>query len=177
MFQVSIIDHVRFSHESLEAACEAHAEAAARLGRLAFYFRVLLLLATAATATVGALAMTRGYRWQLAAAVLAALAFAMCTAYVAFDQRPRIYGHRASAARLWVVCEKYRALLAEIQEGAIDLSGLAARRAALLQEAAIIFEQIAPHDRHTFEIARRALKGRGAIPAAPAPPAANAATT
>lgn len=177
MFQVNIIDQVRFTHESLEAAWEAHAEAAVRLARLAFYLRVVILLATAAAATCAAMALTRGYAWQLTAAILAVIAFAACVVYVVFDQQPRIYGHRASAARLWMVCEKYRALLAEISEGAIDLPALSARRNALLQEAAIVFEQTAPHDRRTLEIARRALKGRAAMPTAPTPPAANAATT
>ena len=67
--------------------------------------------------------------------------------------------HRISAAKLWVVCEKYRALLAEMQEDAIDLPALQERRNALLNEAATVLEQAAPDDRYTYEIARDALSG------------------
>ena len=163
MFQVNIADHVRLSYESLEAACEAHTNAAARLSRLTLWFRGLTLAAAGAAAIVALMALQGQRGWQIAATFTAAAAFAMCGAYVGFDQQPRMHGHRASAARLWLVCEKYRALLAEMHDGLIDLPTLGARRNALLQEAATIFEQTAPADRYTFEIARRALKGYAAM--------------
>jgi len=48
------------------------------------------------------------------------------------------------SARLWVVCEKYRELVAEMHEGRLDLAMLRDRRHALLQEAAAVFEHVAP---------------------------------
>jgi hypothetical protein len=170
MFQVGVVDHVRLSCESLEAACEAHADAAARLTRFSTLFRLLTLAVIGIAAIIGTLAIDRSQRWEIAAAMVTAAAFVLCAAYVAFDQQPRIYGHRASAARLWMVCEKYRALLAEIEAGAVDLPGVGARRTTLVQEAAAIFEQTAPHDRYTFEIARRALRGRAVTPGTQVPP-------
>src|SRR5436190_1752376 len=55
MFQMDIAEHVRLSHQSLEDACRAHADAAARLTRLSSWFRVATLVATAvaAVAAVG----------------------------------------------------------------------------------------------------------------------------
>jgi hypothetical protein len=168
MFQMDIPSQVRLSYESLESAYEAHADAAARLSRLGSWFRLSTLATTAVAASTAALAVGGHYAWQIAAAVATAAAFGASAAYVWFNQQPRIYGHRASAARLWVVCEKYRSLLAELHEGAIDLPALRDRRNELLQEASRIFEQTAPDDRYTFDIAARALRGPAAAAAAPA---------
>ena len=63
-----------------------------------------------------------------------------------------------------MVCEKYRALIAEMHAGLLDLPAIHERRNALLQEAARVFEQTAPDDRYTFEIAKRALRGAAGPP-------------
>ena len=52
-----------------------------------------------------------------------------------------------------------------MQEGRLELAVLRDRRHALLQEAAAVFEHVAPADRYTFEIARRALGSRSGAPA------------
>ena len=98
--------------------------------------------------------------------VAAGAAFAICAAYVGFNQQPRIQGHLACSARLWLVCEKYRGLVAEMHGGLLDLPTLRDRRNALLQEAATVFERTAPADRDTFEIAQRALGPRSGMPVA-----------
>jgi SMODS and SLOG-associating 2TM effector domain family 4 len=158
MFDLDIDEYVRLSYESLEDACDAHAEAAARLSRLSAVFRALTLAAAGISAIVAALVAGLRPEWRVASAVAASLAFAACAAYVGFNQQPRIQGHRACSARLWLVCEKYRGLLAEMHEGHVDLATLRARRHALLEEASAVFEHAAPADRATFEIARRALR-------------------
>jgi hypothetical protein len=164
MFQMDIAEYVRLSYETLEDACQAHAEAAVKLSRLSSWFRVGTLAATGAAACVATVAATGRPGWALAAAITAAAAFAVCAAYVGFNQQPRIHGHRACSARLWLVCEKYRALLAEMHEGLLDLPTLRDRRNVLLQEASAVFEHAAPADRYTFEIARRALGARSGAP-------------
>jgi len=175
MFQMDISEHVRLSYQSLVDACDAHAEAAARLSRLSSWFRVATLLATAVAAGVALVARGAGPRWQLGSAIAAAAAFAVSAAYVGFNQQPRIQGHLACSARLWLVCEKYRGLLAEMHENLLDLPALRDRRNLLLQEAAQVFERTAPADRYTFEIARRALGARSGAPAVkPSAPAAAA---
>jgi len=166
MFQVDIAEYVRRSYDTLEDACQAHADAAVRLARWSSLFRVATLASTGIAASVAAVAATRP-GWQLAAAIAAGCAFAVCAAYVGFNQQPRIHGHRACSARLWLVCEKYRELLAEMQEGLLDLPALRERRNALLQEAAAVFEHVAPADRYTFEIARRSLGARSGAPVMP----------
>jgi hypothetical protein len=173
MFQLDIVEYVRLSYESLEAACEAHAEAAARLSRLTTWWRAATLAAVGIAAVLTAAVAGPRPGWRLAAAIVSAVAFAACAAYVGFDQQPRIRGHRACSARLWLVCEKYRGLIAEMHEGRIDLASLRDRRNALLQEAASVFEHAAPADRYTLEIARRSLRARSGSPVVP--PATDAA--
>lgn len=169
MFQMDVAQQVRLSYEGIESACEAHAKAAMRLTRVAFWLRCTVLALTGGAALASAMAMSGGHRWAIATAVLAAAAFALSAAYVGLNQQPRIHGHRASAARLWLICEQYRTLLAEMHEGLIDLPAMRDRRHALLQETAAVFEHTAPDDRQTLEIARRALRGAGGyVPPAPA---------
>lgn len=158
---MDIAQQVRLSYDGIEAACDAHAKAAIRLTRLTAWLRLAALAVAGCAAMTSAMAIDHGRRWEIGAAVAAAAAFAVFAAYVGFNQQPRIYGHRASAARLWLVCEKYRSLLAEMHEGLIDLPSMRERRHALLQETAAIFEHTAPDDRQTLEIARRALHGAG----------------
>jgi hypothetical protein len=172
MFQADISDYVRRSYDTLEDACQAHADAAVRLARYSVGFRLATLACTAIAAALAWVAAAGHPGWSLAAAVAAACAFAASAAYVGFNQQPRIHGHRACSARLWLVCEKYRELLVEMEAGRLDATVLRERRYGLLQEAATVFEHVAPADRYTFEIARRALGARSGAPVIPSAPAA-----
>ncbi|HEY2433925.1 MAG TPA: hypothetical protein VGI12_14715 [Vicinamibacterales bacterium] len=169
MFSTDITEYVRHSYDTLEEACVAHADAAVRVARWNTIFRVATLTTSGAAAAAAVAAATWRPSWFLASAIVAAAAFAACAAYVGFNQQPRVHGHRACSARLWVVCEQYRELLTEMQEGRIELEALRTRRHALLRDAAAVFEHVAPADRHTFEIARRALGSRSGAPMVPPP--------
>ena len=170
MFQMDVAQQVRLSYDGIETACDAHAKAAIRLIRVTAWLRLAALAIAGGAAMASAMAIDHGRHWEIGAAIAASAAFAAFAAYVGFNHQPRIYGHRASAARLWLVCEKYRTLLAEMHEGLVDLPATRERRHALLQETAAIFEHTAPDDRETLEIARRALHGAGGY----VPPAAAA---
>lgn len=159
MFQVNLVDHVRLSFASTLAAYEAHADAAANMAKWNSYAKLVLLSVSGLAAISGAIATQQGFGWQVATAILCACTFGTSAAYVSLNQQPLLYGHRVTAAKLWVICEKYRALLADMHEGMIDMSGMRERRTALINEAASILEQAAPDDRYTFEIARESLSG------------------
>jgi hypothetical protein len=161
VFQLSVVDHIRLSFGGVVTAYEGHAEAAARLARWGWYAKVITMTAVALAAVLSGVALYAGRGFQIAAAVAATAGLAACAGYVAFDPQPRIYGHRASAARLWVLCEKYRALLAEIHDELLDLQALKDRRAELLRDASAVLEHTSPDDRYSYEIARKALKGLG----------------
>jgi hypothetical protein len=157
MFQLSLVDHIRLSFGSIVGAYEGHTEAAARLARWAWYAKAGLLVLLGLTAAACIASVVRGGFYASAAAVLSAIAFAAGAAFVAIDPETRVYGHRTTAARLWLICEKYRALLTEIHDELIDLPTIAQRRDTLLKEASELFVQAPPADRATYEIARKAL--------------------
>ena len=159
MFQLSVIDHIRLSFGSAIAAFEGHADAAGRLSRMSWYAKLATLTLAAAAAVSSGLALQRGGAYLTVTVVLGVATLIAVAGYVAFDPQPRIYGHRASAARLWLVCEKFRALLAEAHDELLDLSGIKERRNTLLQEVASILEQGPPADRETYRITRDALAG------------------
>jgi hypothetical protein len=161
MFHLSLVDHIRLSFAGIVNAYEGHAAAAARLGRWAWYSKIAMLSLIGIAAVAAVIGDQRGGAFETVAAAAAAVAFVVCAAYIALDPEPRMYGHRASAARLWLVCEKYRALLTEVHDELIDAAEMTRRRDALLQEAAAVFEQATPADQQTYDIARRAFSGRG----------------
>jgi hypothetical protein len=159
MFELSIVDHIRFSFGSLVSACQGHAEAAARLTRWSWYGRAAVLVATGLAAACSLMAALSSGPVVFVAPTVGAIAFAVFAVHLAVDPERRAAGHRATAARLWLCCERCRALLAEIQDHAVDGSAIAARREALLKEVAEIFGQDPPADQATYDIAKTTLAG------------------
>jgi hypothetical protein len=161
MFQLSVVDHIRLSFATIAGAYESHAAAAGRLARWSWYAKLSLVALLAATVVLCFLALDRGRAFQIAAITLAAAAFVVYAVFVALDLESRIYGHRSSAARFWLLTERYRALLAEVRDESLDGGAIAARRDALMEEARACFEHAPPADRQTYDIARKALSGTG----------------
>ncbi|HET7923297.1 MAG TPA: SLATT domain-containing protein [Rhodanobacteraceae bacterium] len=141
------------------SAYDGHAEAAARLARWAWYSKLAMLAVLAVSAGATLVAQLAGAPFHVLGSTSASLAFAIWAIYIAVDPEPRAYAHRATAARLWLLCEKYRALLTEIHDELLDVAAMTARRDGLLRETGFVFEQAAPADRLTYEIARTALAG------------------
>jgi predicted NBD/HSP70 family sugar kinase len=160
MFQLTLVDHIRLSFATIATAYEGHAEAAARLARWAWYTKVTMLSLVGLAAVASVIAELRGGVFQTICAALAAVAFVVCAGYVALDPEPRVYGHRSSAARLWLLCEKYRALLTEVHDELLDVPAITQRRDALQQEAGAVFELAHPADQQSYDIARKALSGK-----------------
>ena len=142
MFQLSLVDHSRLSFGSVVSAFEGHTEAAARLARWSWYAKVAILTLLGLAAAASSAAAVRGGFYTITAAALSAVGFAATT-----------------AGRLWLICEKYRALLTEIHDQLIDVPAIAQRRDALLKESSELFVQAPPADRATYEIARKTLGG------------------
>ena len=159
MFQLSVVDHIRLSFATIAGAYESHAAASSRLAQWSWYARLALVALLGSAVVLCLLALNRGRGFQIAATVLTAAAFVGCTIYVALDLERRVYAHRSSAARFWLLTERYRALLAEVHDQALDARTIAARRDALMEEARACFEHAPPADRQTYDIARKALSG------------------
>ena len=161
MFQLSVVDHIRLSFAGVAGAYESHAAAASRLARWNWYAKIALVSLAGLACVLGLVALQRGRAFQIAATVATAAAFVGCAVYVALDLEPRVYGHRSSAARFWLLTEKYRALLADVHDQLLDMPTVADRRDALMQEARAVFEHAPPADRQTYDITRTALSGEG----------------
>jgi hypothetical protein len=161
MFHLSVVDHIRLSFATVAAAYQRHADAASRLDRWSWYMKIVLVALTGIACVLALLALQRGRGFQIAVTVTAAAAFVGCAVYVALDLEPRIYAHRSTAARFWLLTEKYRALLADVHDQVIEVSAITDRREALMQEARAVFEHAPPADRQTYDIAKAALTGGG----------------
>jgi hypothetical protein len=163
MFQITVVDHIRLSFGHVMYSHQAHAHAADRLTRRAFQMKVTTIVLTGITLAVCIVALDTPRGFRVAAAVLAGLAFAAHAGYLAFDLEPRIYGHRSCAARLWLIAEQYRALLAEIQDGMVHVETVVARRDALQREVQAVYEHAPPADRQAYQIAKKTLSGKGEV--------------
>jgi hypothetical protein len=163
MFQLSLVDHIRLSFGHLIYAYQAHAHAAERLARRSWQAKVVTLTLTGLTVAACLVALDTPRPFRIAAASLAGLAFATHAIALALDFEPRVYAHRSCAARLWLLGENYRALLAEIHDGLIDPSTIMARRDVLIREVHAVYEHVPPADRQAYQIARKALSGKGEV--------------
>jgi hypothetical protein len=155
MFSLMVSDHVRLDAEHVAQNYAVHARAAERLVRFAFAAKVvmalLLALATAA-ATANLLFQTRAF--QIATTAAAALALIGFALYTVFGFESRVVAHRAFAHRLWLVAERYRSLMAEINEGAVDRPSLLQRRDELIHEIHAIYERGFGVDERGYENTR-----------------------
>jgi hypothetical protein len=157
MFQLSLIDHIRLSFGAVATSYRAHARAAERLSARAWQSKVFIMFLLGLS-TAGALVAMTGVRYaQPTAASLAGIALLGFAIAVSLDFEPRAYAHRACAAQLWLLCEKYRALLAEVHDGLVDVPAITKRRDDLLREVQIVYEHALPADRDSYQIAREAL--------------------
>ncbi len=157
MFQLSLIDHIRLSFGSVATSYRAHARAAERLARRAWQAKVVTITLLGLATAAGLLALSDVPYSRIAAVAAAALAFIGYGISISLDLEPRVSAHRTCAARLWAICEKYRALLAEVHDGLIELPAVTRRRDELMRDVQAVYEHALPTDRESYQIARDAL--------------------
>src|SRR4051794_28411021 len=125
MFSLTVIDHVRLDCEHVARNYTMHARAADRFASLSFGVRIVMaaLLAAAAAACVSsALLPARFYQLAAVGATTAAMiGFAL---YSVLGLEARVSAHRSFAHRLWIVTERYRSLLAEANDGIVDVNAI-----------------------------------------------------
>jgi hypothetical protein len=141
MFSLSVVDHVRLDSEHVARNYTVHARAAERIVRIVFVSRLAIagLLAAAAATAVANLLMG-GRATAIATAVAAVLALCAFAVYTTVGLEARLFAHRSFAHRLWLISERYRALLAECADGILDPQTLVGRRDALIQDLYAIYE-------------------------------------
>jgi hypothetical protein len=157
MFCLTVEDHLRLSFGLLVRNYTVHAQAAERLASLVLKARIaVLMLIAAATAAMVVSLYQPGRAYQIVAAIFGGAALVGHSISIVMGLETRVYAHRSQAHRLWLACERYRALLTEIQEGLVDHATMLRRRDILSQEVHAIYDQAFPIDQPAFEHARQA---------------------
>ena len=141
MFSLTIVDHVRLDSEQIAKNYTVHAGSAERIVRLVFACRlaIVALLSIATCATMATLILASRAS-QITAGVTTMLALVGFAIYAVLGLEARLFAHRAFVHRLWIVSERYRSLLAEVQEGIVDGPTLLQRRDELIHDVHAIYE-------------------------------------
>ena len=157
MFQLTLLDHLRLTFGHVVYRHKAHAQLARICARRSRWVRAAEALLMAAVAfTAVAAAFGKGKWFTIAAAVLAGAALVTLLVHLALDLDTSARTHAACAARLWHVRERYRALLSDLSDGAIDADAARRTRDALAQELHTIYQDAPPADHGAFEAAGQA---------------------
>lgn len=159
MFQITMLDHIRLTFGQVVHRHKAHAQAAERLSRRLRLLQIveLVLLAGTAASGVAAVLILDAPFVPLTAAV-ASLSLVTYSLTMALQLESRVYAHRWCAVRLWLIREKYYALLSELADDLIDLDAARARRDVLMEELHAVYRQAPLVDRLAYQSARDALK-------------------
>src|SRR5262245_36648381 len=156
MFRLGVVDHVRLNLEHASQNYTVHAKAADRLAARTSMLRIgVLVLLGAATAAAMVNLVEPGRTPQMIAAVSVLIAFGAHASYIALDLEGRVSAHRACANRLWMVCDRYRALLGEIQDGLLDRPSILQRRDELSAEVHAAYDQAFALDQRAYESLRQ----------------------
>jgi conflict system pore-forming effector with SLATT domain len=119
------------------------------------------MAATAFTAVASAYG--KGQAFAIASAFLASAALVTLIAHLTFDLDTSARAHATCAARLWQIRERYRALLSDLSDGAIEVDAARRMRDVLALELNAIYQDAPPADRESFEAAGEAAAHEGAL--------------
>jgi hypothetical protein len=158
MFNLTLIDHLRLTFGHVIYRHKAHSRIARSNALWSRWLKVTeaLLMVGVGFASAGA-AAGRGQAYAIASAALAGIAVATLFFHLAFDAEGSARAHASCATRLWQIREKYRALLSDLADGAIDLEAARSRRDGLMTELYGIYENAPPADARAYQAAAQAL--------------------
>jgi hypothetical protein len=164
MFQLTLLDHLRLAFGHVVYRHKAHAELARSRARRNRWIRgaEAFLIAGAAFASAAA-AFGKGQGWMIASAILAGVTLLTLLVQLIFDLEASARAHAACAGRLWQIRERYRALLSDLSDGAVDADAARRLRDSLALELNAIYQDAPPADREAFEAAGRAAADEGAL--------------
>jgi len=159
MFNLTLLDHLRLTFGHVVSRHRAHSHIAhtrAQASRRLRPVEALLLAIVAFTAIGTAFGQARGY--AIAAAVSAGVAMVVFVVHLTADLDRTAQLHGACASRLWLIRERYRALMSDLADEAIDLDAARRRRDALMTELHAIYENAPPGDHQAYQNASEAVK-------------------
>jgi hypothetical protein len=76
-----------------------------------------------------------------------------------FEFDASVQTHTVCAGRLWLIRERYRALMTDLVDGAIDLEGARRGRDMLMNELHTIYERASLVDQEAYQSASKAVAG------------------
>ena len=156
MFSLSVIEHLRLNFGLVVQNYTSHARAAERLSAIALKAKMATLgLFALATGSIVLSLFRPAREYQIIAAVIAGVAFAVQVVTVAYGLEARVHSHRWLAHRLWLMCERYRGLLTEIQDGLVEDDEILQRREVLNEQVHAIYGQGFPLDQQALETMRQ----------------------
>lgn len=92
-----------------------------------------------------------GHASAVTSAVLASLAMLTFLIHVTFDFESTARAHHVCSTRLWSIREEYRALLSDVNDGAVDSHAARARRNILMEEVAAVHDRAPALTRRLFK--------------------------
>src|SRR5262249_18721682 len=105
----------------------------------------------------------KGIGFSIAGAVLAALALVALLLDLSLDLDASARAHAFCAARLWLIRERYRALLSDFADDAIDAESARRVRDALMAELHAIYQDVPPADQAVYQAAGRTAGDEAAL--------------
>jgi len=160
MFQLSLVDHLRLTFGHVVYRQRAHSQLARTLSILSRRLRATeALLMVAVAFTAGAAALTNRYAYAVAASILAVLAVVALLWSLMMELDVSAQTHLVCAGRLWLMRERYRALMTDLSDGVIDLEGARRGRDELMNELHTIYERASLVDEEAYQSASKAVAG------------------
>ncbi len=152
MFELTLFDHLRMTFGHVVFRQQAHVRLSASRARASRWLRAaeaVLMAGVVITSSGAAFTALRAY--AIAAAVLAGLSMIVLLVRLTFDFERSANVHAACAAKLWFIRERYRAVLADMADGFIDVDTARRQRDGLMVELHQTYEAAPPPDPQAFE--------------------------
>ena len=155
MFDLSLVDTLRLGFGQVVHHHRSHAEAAASAARWGRWLRAgETVLLTGVAMTAVASAFGRGPAYSVASAAMSSVALLLFLIHAVFNVDDAARAHLACSTRLWQMREQYRALLSDLNDGAIDHEAARERRNLLMAELGAIYEAAPPLTRRAYKVPR-----------------------
>jgi hypothetical protein len=141
MFNLTLHDHLQLTFSEIIQRHHAHAVKAQSQARWSRRLRGSeALLVGGVCLTAAAAAYGQGQVLAIVAASFAGLALLILLVDLTFDFEASARAHATCGAHLWGLRERYRALLSDLHDGAINLADARLRRDKLMDELRTIYE-------------------------------------
>ena len=141
MFNLTLHDHLHLTFNEIIQRHDAHAAKAHSRARWSRRLRggEAVLIGGVGMTAAGA-ALGHGQVLAIVAASMACLALIILLVDLTFDFDASARAHAACSSHLWGLRERYRSLLSDLHEGALDITDARLRRDKLMDELRAIYE-------------------------------------